>query len=262
MIAFMTDWGLSSYYVGVAKAVMKRINPRVEIIDLSHGVEHFNVRMAMHMLYRSVPDFPKDTIFLVVVDQGVGTSRKAIAIKSKSGYTFVGPDNGVFTLVADEFGIEEIRELRNEKYFYKENPSTTFHGRDIFAPVAAHLSLGADLSDLGPRLMSYATVPVKRAKIEDGYVKGEVAYFDGFGNLETNIPAEMLEEIGKTLDDDVIVEISGKKWKIPLVRAFGDVRIGELLVHEDSSGFIEIAVNQGNARHVMGIEQGSEVRMY
>jgi len=145
LIAFMTDWGFSNYYVGVAKAVIKSINPNVEIIDLIHGIEPFNVRMAMHVLHRAVPDFPRDTVFLVVVDQGVGTARKAIAFRDKEGRHFVGPDNGVFTLVIEDYGIDEIRELTNRDYFYRRKPSHTFHGRDIFAPVAAHIQRSSDI---------------------------------------------------------------------------------------------------------------------
>ncbi len=259
MIAFMTDWGFSNYYVGVAKAVIKSINPNVEIIDLIHGIEPFNVRMAMHVLHRAVPDFPRDTVFLVVVDQGVGTARKAIAFRDKEGRHFVGPDNGVFTLVIEDYGIDEIRELTNRDYFYRRKPSHTFHGRDIFAPVAAHISKGVSISEFGPRMLSYATLPIKKAKISDGRIRGEIAYFDGFGNVETNIPASMLMELGRDIDDEITVKVGKKIWRIPFVRAFGDVRVGELLIHEDSSGFLEIAVNQGSARELMDVKQGAEV---
>ena len=259
MIAFMTDWGCSNYYVGVAKGVIKGINPDAEIIDLVHGIEPFNVRKGAYMLQRSVSDFPKGTVFLVVIDQGVGTSRKAIAFKSKDGYFFVGPDNGVFTFVIEEHGVEEMVELTNPDYFYLKTPSSTFHGRDIFAPVAAHIDRGVPLKEFGPHFLSYATLHYRKFRIKDGKAYGEIAYYDGFGNLETNIPASALRELGKELDDIVRVKIGKKTYEIPFVRAFGEVGIGELLIHEDSSTYLEIAVNQGSAKEVVKAPEGEEI---
>ncbi len=259
MIAFMTDWGCKSYYVGVAKSVIKQINPDVEIIDLVHGVEPFNVKMGAYMLQRSIDDFPKGTIFLVVIDQGVGTARKAIAFESEDGYFFVGPDNGVFTFAIEEHGVKEMVELVNSEYFYKKRPSHTFHGRDVFAPVAAYISRGVPLKELGPHFLSYATLHYRKFRVKDGRVYGEVAYYDGFGNLETNIPAKSLREIGKEIDDVLRVKIGKKTYEIPYVRAFGEVNVGELLAHEDSSTYLEIAVNQGSARDVVKACQGEEI---
>lgn len=127
MIGFLTDWGLKSHYVGVAKAVIKRINPSAEIIDITHEIEPFNVRKASHVLYRASLDFPPSTVFLVVVDYGVGTARKAIVMKTRNDLFFVAPDNGVLTVVAEEYGVAEIREIENRELFYKKvlpSPST------------------------------------------------------------------------------------------------------------------------------------------
>jgi S-adenosylmethionine hydrolase len=255
----MSDWGCKNYYVGVAKSVIKQINPDVEIIDLVHGVEPFNVRMGAYMLQRSINDFPKGTVFLVVIDQGVGTARKAIAFESKDGYFFVGPDNGVFTFAIEEHGIREMVELANSEYFYKKNPSSTFHGRDIFAPVAAYISKGIPLQNFGPHFLSYAMLHYKKFKVKDGKIFGEIAYYDGFGNLETNIPASAMGEIGKEIDDIVHVRIGKKKFEIPFVKAFGEVKLGELLIHEDSSTYLEIAANQGSAKDIIRADEGEEI---
>ncbi len=257
MIAFMSDWGYKNYYVGVAKSVIKQINPQVEIIDLVHGVEPFNVRMGAYMLKRSINDFPKGTIFLVVIDQGVGTSRKAIAFESQDGYFFVGPDNGVFTFAIEDHGVKEMVELLNKEYFYGN--SYTFHGRDIFAPVSAHISKGVPLKNLGPHFLSYATLHYRKFRIKNGKAYGEIAYYDGFGNLETNIPSIALREIGKEIDDIVKIRIGRKVYEAPYVRAFGEVKVGDLLVHEDSSTYLEIAVNQGSAKEVLKAPQGEEI---
>ncbi len=257
MIAFMSDWGCKNYYVGVAKSVIKQINPQVEIIDLVHGVEPFNVRMGAYMLKRSINDFPKETVFLVVIDQGVGTARKAIAFESQDGYFFVGPDNGVFTFAIEEHGVKEMVELSNKEYFYGE--SHTFHGRDIFAPVAAHISKGIELKSFGPHLMSYATLHYRKFRIRDGKAYGEIAYYDGFGNLETNIPADAIKKLGKDVDDMLKVKIGRKTYDIPFTRAFGEVKVGDLLIHEDSSSCLEIAVNQGSAKDLIKAPQGEEI---
>ncbi len=259
MIAFMTDWGYKNYYVGVVKSVIKQINPSAEVVDLVHGIEPFNIRKGAYMLKRSIDDFPKGTVFLVVIDQGVGTSRKAMAFESDDGYFFVGPDNGVLTFAIEDHGVKEMVEIVNPEYFYKKKVSATFHGRDIFAPAAAHISKGVALKNLGPYLMSYATLHHRRFKVKDGKIYGEIAYYDGFGNLETNIPASAIREVGKELDDIVKVKIGKRIYELPFVRAFGEVKVGELLIHEDSSSFLEISVNQGSAREMIKAPEGEEI---
>ncbi len=262
MIAFMTDWGYKSYYVGVAKGVIKTINPNATIVDLTHGIEPFNVRMAMHMLARSVNDFPRETVFLVVIDQGVGTERKAIAFKSKNGYFFVGPDNGVFTLCYTEFGIEEMVELKNTKYFYKKSPTFTFHGRDIFAPVAAYIDTGIKLSDIGSRLKEPVFLPINEASFNGKTVRGEIAFYDGFGNLETNVHFDLFKNLNKNLGDEIHVKVEEKIFKVRYVKAFGEVDPGELLIHQDCSGYMEIAVNLGSAKERIKADQGVRLEIW
>ena len=259
MIAFLSDWGYTSYYVGVAKAVIKRIHPDAVIIDITHGIEPFNVRMAMHVLYRASKDFLEGTIFLAVVDYGVGTIRKSIVMRTKNNMFFVGPDNGIFTLVAEEYGVKEIREINNRKLFYKKDPSFTFHGRDIFAPAAAHLDKGIAMENIGTRLMSYEVLKYRKAKIDGRTIIGEVAFFDSFGNIETNVPFQLLVDLNIDFDDILALKIGNKSFKIPLVRTYCDVPEGELLIHPDSSGFLEIAINQGSAREYLKVKQGCEI---
>ena len=259
MIAFLSDWGYTSYYVGVTKAVIKRIHPDAVIVDITHGIEPFNVRMAMHVLYRASKDFLEGTVFLAVVDHGVGTSRKSIAMRTKNNLFFVGPDNGIFTLVAEEYGVKEIRELTNRNLYYKKDPSFTFHGRDIFAPAAAHLDKGTPMDSLGTRLMSYEVLKYRKARYEGRRIVGEVAFFDSFGNVETNIPFQLLMDMGIDLDDILVLKLKNRTFEIPFVRAYGDVSEGELLIHPDSSGYLEIAMNQGSAKDHLRVEQGTEI---
>lgn len=257
LVVLLTDWGTKSYYQGVVKGVIKQIAPEVEVIDLTHEVEPFNVREAMHVLFRAYRDFPKGTVFMGVVDYGVGTERKAIAFETESGYFFVGPDNGLFTLVAEAEKVTRIVELANPEYFYRATPSFSFHGRDIFAPVSAYIAKGFDLSLFGRRLESLVLLPYEKARKEGKRILGEVAFFDRFGNVETNIPGIFLE--GLKFQTDVTIYLGEKEFRATYCRTYGDVPKGALLVHEDSSGFLEIAVNQGSGREEMGLQGGEKV---
>lgn len=259
-IVFLTDWGTKSYYVGVAKGVIRQINPEVEIIDLTHEVEPYSVREAMHILFRAYRDFPPGSIFLGVVDSGVGTERKALAFRTKSGYGFVGPDNGLFTLIAEAEVIQDLVELTNPRYFYKPEPSRTFHGRDIFAPVCAHLSRGVALRDLGKPLATMTRFPYHRAKLVAGALQGEIAFCDRFGNLETNIPGELAEEAGLP-GSEVLLELPGAIHRLRYTLTYGEVEPGTGIVHPDSSGFLEIAVTQGNAALSLGARPGMPITL-
>ncbi|MGB9789224.1 SAM hydrolase/SAM-dependent halogenase family protein [Thermotoga caldifontis] len=256
MIGFLTDWSVRSHYVGVAKAVMKRINPSVEIIDITHEIEPFNVRMASHILLRASKDFPPGSIFVAVVDYGVGTSRKAICMRTKNEQFFVGPDNGIFTHVALEYGVKQVRELNNKKYHYAS--SYTFHGRDIFAPVAAHLSRGVPFEELGDVLPNFVVLPAKQAEIVNESIVAEIAYFDSFGNVQTNVPIQFAERLEWQMDDVILIN---ETFEATYVRTFGDVPKGALLVHPDSSGFLEIAINQGSAAEKLKLKQGQQITL-
>ncbi|ANQ53123.1 hypothetical protein BG95_01045 [Thermosipho sp. 1063] len=250
MIVFMTDWG-SSHYVGICKGVIKQIVDE-EIVDLTHQITAFNVREAMYVLSRSFMHFPKGAVFLCVVDYGVGSARKAIAVKTEN-YYFVGPDNGLFTLVFEREKPLEIRELNNQRYHYSK--SSTFHGRDIFSPVAAYITKGF-FKELGNQLFNYATLPYLKAKKIENKISGEVAYIDKFGNIETNIPFEWIKEKEK------IKLFFRRKWiELPILRYYAEVDIGGLLVHNDSTGFVEIAVNQSRAADILKFNAGDKLEM-
>ncbi len=250
MIVFMTDWG-NSHYVGICKGVMRSITDS-EIVDLTHSITPYNVREAMYILDRSVDWFPEKSVFLIVVDYGVGTARRAIAVETDK-YYFVAPDNGVLTLVLERHQPRKIVDLVNKKYHFGN--SRTFHGRDIFSPAAAYITKGI-FDDLGTRLPNYATLPYRKAHISGSTIQGEIAYFDRFGNVETNIPFSWIAE-----KDNIKAKIGGKVYQIPVVETYADVDEGELLVHEDSSGYIEIAVNKGIAREKTRCSEGCEIEI-
>jgi len=258
MIGFLSDWGHRSYYVGVAKAVIYTLNPKATIVDITHEISPFNVREAMHILLRASHDFPRGSVFLCVVDYGVGTARKAVAMKTRNDFFFVGPDNGLFTLVAHHYGVKDLREITNPKFMRRE-VSTSFHGRDIFAPTAALIDAGESFEEVGPRILTYEELKYNEARVEGNKILGEVAYVDGFGNVETNVPQSFMEEIGAELDSSVSITIGKRIYKMTYCQTFGDVMKGELLIHTDSSGYLEIAVNQGNAASLLGVKGGEEI---
>jgi len=251
MIAFMTDWG-NSHYVGICKGVIKQLTDS-EIIDLTHNITPYNVREAMYILDRSVDHFPEKTVFLVVVDYGVGTARKAIAVETDK-YYFVAPDNGVLTLVLERYQPRKIVDLVNKKYHY--GTSKTFHGRDIFSPAASYITKGI-FDELGTRLPNYATIPYRKAHMSATGITGEIAYFDRFGNIETNIPFSWIAE-----KEELKIKVANNKVvPLPVVEAYGDVDEGELLIHEDSTGYIEIAVNKGVARERFKCFEGGDIEI-
>ncbi|POZ92156.1 SAM hydrolase/SAM-dependent halogenase family protein [Petrotoga halophila] len=256
-IAFLTDWGLSSYYVSVCKSVIKRINKNTDIIDITHSAGHFNIRKYAALILRAARDFEEGTVFLCVVDPTVGSSRKPIALKtSKYNYYFVGPDNGLFTFLMQEFGVKESVELSDNRFFYKTDYSSTFHGRDIFAPVAAYISKGISIDHFGPKTEKLITFDVQKPIIEDNKVICDYLYSDDFGNIETNLSSNYLEhlDIGK----EVTVEINGIKEVVRFVKNYSEVKKGELLLHVDSSGFYEVSANQSNAANKFNITDDFE----
>lgn len=259
LIALLTDFGDSDIYVGVMKGVMKTIHPRAEFVDITHNIQPHNVRQAASALLYAYPYFPQGTIFLVVVDPGVGSTRKPIGVQAGS-HTFIAPDNGVLSYVLAE--LEEIRvvELSNAVYQLFP-PSNTFHGRDIFAPAAAHVAAGVPLEKLGPFVDRIFKLPLPQMKIEANRITGQVIHIDRFGNVMTNVgrldwvsPTQLRLEARinsppppMLLDTHhMLITVNGHS--ITQVQAsYGAAPRGSVLALVDSNGNLEIAVNQGNA---------------
>lgn len=259
IITLLTDFGSKDPYVAIMKGVIKSIAPSVEIIDLTHDISKFNVEEAAYILLSSYKYFPKSTIHVVVVDPGVGSEREPILIRTKN-YKFIGPNNGVLTPAASEDGILEVRVLENEDLFLKPI-STTFHGRDIFAPIAAQLSKGLNCKVVGK------TLERERLKMLKSYIKperveskilGSIVYIDSFGNLITSIPTEMLEASYGCI---VEVKIKSRKLKLPYYPSFSYVPKGKPLIYPGSLGRLEIGVNMGSASSKFKVEVGEKVEL-
>jgi len=243
----MTDFGVVDDSVAICKGVMLGIAPEARIIDLTHQVTPFSIADGARFLYGAAPYYPSGAVFVVVIDPGVGTSRKAVIVKTKRGQYFVLPDNGLMTMVADRDGIEGIREITNSAWMIGAGISSTFQGRDIFSPAGAHLARGDDWTTAGPEVKQLVRLDLHPAHLEAGGLGGQVTATDGpFGNLITNVSAEEFIKLGYAHGDVVQVTVNGKPMQLPFVKTFGDVPLGKPLIYVDSRGRFSIALNQDN----------------
>ena len=246
-IVFMTDFGTANDAVAICKAVILQILPDARITDITHQVTPFSIEEGARFLAGVTPYYPPDTVFLVVVDPGVGTSRKAIVVKTKKGQFFVLPDNGLITPVADRDGIESTREITNPAWMIGQEVSSTFHGRDIFSPTAAHLAAGKDWTDVGPELKDLVRLQPRAATMDNSGIRGEVIGLDDpYGSLITDISGQDFKRLGYALGDKVTITVGQRPYTIPYVKTFMDVGVGQPLLYIDSRGRVGIALNERN----------------
>jgi hypothetical protein len=258
-IAFLTDYGLEDHFVGVCHGVMAAIAPEARVLDITHLIPPGNVARGAEILRQSVRYLPAAAIHLAVVDPGVGTSRRAVVLAAGGGL-LVGPDNGLLIPAADELGgVDAAYEVTNTGFFL-EAVYATFHGRDVFAPVAAHLSAGVTPAELGPSIAAGTLVrlpaPVKRAD-GGGVVHGQVVVTDRFGNLQTSLDRGFLADAGITAGARLRLEAGGRVTGLPYVYTFGSVDPGRPLAYIDSAGRLAIAVNLGSAASTFGLTEGT-----
>jgi S-adenosylmethionine hydrolase len=255
-IVFMTDFGVVDDSVAICRGVMYSIMPEVRIVDLTHDVTPFSILDGARFLAGATPYYPAGTVFVVVIDPGVGSTRKAIVAKSKPGQYFVLPDNGLLTLVEQRDGIEAVREIANTDWMIGAKLSSTFHGRDVFSPAGAHLARGDDWSTVGPEMpvKNLVRLNLQAAKLDDQGLTAEVIATDGpFGNLVTNVAADVFLKLGYQRGQEVPVEIGGKKMRMKFVNTFSDVPLKQPLFYINSRGYLAVAVNQGSFSAVYGV---------
>ena len=253
-IVFMTDFGTANDAVAICRAVMIGIVPDVRIMDITHQVTPFSIEEGARFLAGVTPYYPAGTVFVGVVDPGVGTSRKAVIVKSKKGQYFVVPDNGLVTPVADRDGVEGVREITNPAWMIGDKVSSTFHGRDIFSPAAAHLAAGEDWTLAGPVVEILVRLTPAAAMVDAKGITGQVIGLDDpFGSLITDIQGDDFKKLGYALGEKVPVKIAQKSYAFPYGKTFMDVPVGESLLYIDSRGRVGLAVNQGNFSKVYKI---------
>ena len=257
IITLTSDFGLNDAYVAIMKGVILKISPAASLIDITHTVSPQDIMEAAFILKNAVPYFPPETIHLVVIDPGVGTARKAVALRKDTQW-FVGPDNGLFSLLLNGEPPDEAVELDNPAYWQTKTPSNTFHGRDIFAPIAAYLSLHKPLHALGTPIASLSRLQWALPIADKQGVQGWVVHVDRFGNCVTNISRNLIDKQrnGKLVKCYVGTSILDK-----INTTYGEKPTGEPLMLFDSNELLEIAVNTGNASELLNIRKGSPVNL-
>jgi S-adenosylmethionine hydrolase len=257
-ITLLTDFGLEDDFVGVCHGVIARIAPNAKVIDITHGIQAQAVVQGALALARSLPFMPAG-VHVAVVDPGVGSARRAVAIATEDGRVLIGPDNGLLIPAAEQLGITGAVALTNARY-HLSPVSRTFHARDIFSPAAAHLAVGVPLFELGDALpvASLVQLELPAATQTAGRIEATVTDVDRFGNLGLNATRHDLRSAGLG-ESEVLVESGGFSARVPFATAFADVALGEVLLLEDSYGALALAVNGGSARERCGVALGDAV---
>ena len=256
-IAILTDFGISDNYNGVMEGVIRKINPDTDIVYITPNAKEFNLYAGAYLLYTSYRYFQKNTIFLAVIDPGVGTKRRAIIVKSRN-YYFVGPDNGILYPAISEDGISKVVQITNPRMYLSREISNTFHGRDIFSVAAAYLSLNVDMTVFGEMIN-----PEELEKIEFNFSEskdenkvmycGKIVYVDHFGNIATSIKTKINKNA------KVIAKHNGREYYLNVVRTFGEGKEKEFLLYNNGYGFLEIGINKGNAAITINANEGDEI---
>jgi S-adenosyl-L-methionine hydrolase (adenosine-forming) len=260
-ITFLTDFGVQDDYAGVCRGVMKRIAPDAQIINITHGIGPMAVTEGALMLARAVPYMPV-AVHLAVVDPGVGGSRRAIAIRASDERVYVGPDNGLLTLAVPREQVDTARHLTNPRY-HLEHVSRTFHARDVFAPVAAHIAAGVDFDDLGDEIdpESLICIDLPEPSVSSSGMRATVLVVDRFGNLQLNLTREHIDTFGVAPGDRVELRFELDPYYAVVAETYSEAARGALMLYEDSYGAFAIAISGGNARELTGAAPGDEVRI-
>jgi S-adenosyl-L-methionine hydrolase (adenosine-forming) len=262
IVTLLTDYGRDDDFVGVCHGVIRTIHPEAQIIDLTHGVQRYAVRQGALVLRNTLPYAPVG-VHVAIVDPQVGTERRAIALRTADGRVLVGPDNGLLSLAWERCGGVEVAVDVSRSPHRLEPVSATFHGRDIFAPVAAHLARGDALEDAGDPLdvADLLTVELPEPRSEDGTLVGHVLVVDRFGNAALNVSHEDMAGTGLTLGATVELETSGERFLATYAQTFADVRPGELIVYEDAYRTLAVAINRGDAAATLALRPDAELRL-
>jgi S-adenosylmethionine hydrolase len=262
IVTLLTDYGRDDDFVGVCHGVIHSIDPDARIVDITHGVPRYAVRQGAIVLRNTLPYMPVG-VHVAVVDPQVGTERRAVALRTSDGRILVGPDNGLLSLAWERCGGVQVAVDVTRSPHRLEPVSATFHGRDIFAPVAARLAAGAELADAGDPLEPEAlvTVELPKPRREEGRIVAHALVVDRFGNAGLNVDHDDLAGSGLTLGGGVELEVAGERYLATYAQTFADVRPGELIVYEDAYRTLAVAINRGDAAATLGLHPDVEVRL-
>ncbi len=259
LIVLLTDFGEDDWFVASMKGVIKSINTKAEIIDLTHSIKSHSIRDGAFVLYNTYPYYPEKTIFVAVVDPGVGSSRRMLIVEIAK-YFFIAPDNGLLTYIIKDNPDYKAVEIEDTNYFLPQI-SSTFHGRDIFAPVAAHLSIDCNIERIGERISDPILFEIEDAIIQDNTITAPILYIDKFGNLILNIKKEKFSELLKLKGVKSKIGKEIIKTQTPLRSGYSAVGKGGVVAYWGSSGFLEIALNQGNASEKFYLKVGDTIKI-
>jgi S-adenosylmethionine hydrolase len=262
VITFLSDFGLADDFVGTCHGVIKRIAPETDVIDITHGIEPQSVLQGALVLASTLPYMPEG-VHMAVVDPDVGSPRRALALRTDDDRLLVGPDNGLLVPAAERLGgVVAAYEITNREYAL-EPVSATFHGRDIFAPAAAHLTNGVAAAELGPPLDAGSLVhlEIPQAEIGERRIRATCLYVDRFGNIQLNVHADQLAPLGIVPGRQIEVELAMDRFYALAARTFAEARTGDIILYEDAYRNIALAISRGNAAETFGVRAGMEVRL-
>jgi S-adenosylmethionine hydrolase len=260
-VTFLSDFGLQDDFVGTCHGVIKRIAPESQVIDVTHGIPRQQVLQGALVLANTIPYMPIG-VHLAVVDPGVGSARRALALRDEEGRAFVGPDNGLLIPAAERTGIAAAHELANPAYAL-ESISRTFHGRDLFAPAAAHLARGVSIDELGPPIDPGALVRLDLPQPEVGpsRIAATILYVDSFGNIALNLTRDHVAGVGIVPGTQVELDLGGERFYAVAARTFADARPGDIMLYEDSYRNMSVAISNGNAAEMLHARAGQSLRI-
>lgn len=261
LVVCMTDYGTKGFYVGALHGAIYQVCPSARIETITNEIAEFDIQEGAYTLLLASREYPAGSIFVASVDPGVGTVRKAILVRTRNGYYFVGPDNGILTMVMEEFGVDWVRSVENPKVMRQAGISHTFHGRDVFGPSAASLACGVPPEDFGPLLQTTVKLPLTPVKSTPEEISGGVVMVDHYGGLITNIPARVLEAAGVKPGTTLAMKLGERELAMPFVATYGDVPQGKPLGLISSAGYLELAVNMGNMANFAGAGRNTPVRI-
>lgn len=258
LVLMLTDYGTKDHYVAVLEANVLAANPSARIVHITHDIEPFNVMQGAFVLAEAVPEFPAGTVVVGIVDPGVGSERYPVVVETNRGHLLVGPDNGLFDpLIVKEGGVKSIHRVENPALMRPGTLSSTFHGRDLFAPVAGHLSRGIRVTEVGPPVSEWERLDVAPPSREKDGASGTIIQVDYYGNILTNIPAMWME--GAPMGASYDMCVGDRRTPVRWSRTYSDVPRGEWLALQNASGHIEVARNLANAADTLNVNVGDAI---
>lgn len=260
-VALLTDYGTSDQYAGILAGNILRANPHAQVLTISHEIPPFDIVTGAFVLAEAGSEFPPETVLVGIVDPGVGTARAPIVVVTQTGRRLVGPDNGLFDLlIARDGGAAAVYEISNPQLVRAGPGSSTFHGRDLFAPVAGHLSRGIPPERVGPRRDNWVRLTIPQPQRSAGALSGAVLHVDRYGNILSNIPAEWLADV--PLGTDLQVAVAGKQTAARYARTYGDVPESAFVLLRNAAGQLELARNLASAGATLGVSAGQELTVH